>query len=263
MNDDLNSLLQKATQLAGESAEALARGDNEAAMRLRKEADLAWKKAVRLGKRDAKAPTLSKAPSARERAVSALMQLNVPASAKLIAAYCEARSGETFDIKGISSIRRDEFRAWTKRANRETYMVPALEGPWFSPSRGRFALSHWPLSQRIIGPLSPRVDHLKICLHLADQVDAYVLDSDTGKRMAKLLTEHARSVNCALKNPWESGVDLDTQRIRAAVCAELSQIQAEDEGHRNGQVEHALRILDETKRIWGGKPLGIADGTSD
>ncbi|MGF6985272.1 hypothetical protein QFZ99_004749 [Paraburkholderia atlantica] len=259
MADDLNSLLQKSTRLAEESADALARGDQQAALRLRLEADLAWKKAVRTGQRDVTAYALSKTPSARERAMSALLRLNVPASGKLIAAYCEARTGEAFEMKGFASIRRDEFRAWSKGSRREIYLVPALEGPWFIPSRGRYALSTWPLTQRIIGPLSPRVAHLKVSLHLADELEAQSVNSDAAARMRKLLTEYVRSVSGALTNPWDSSTTLDTVRIRAAVQYELSKIEADDEAHRKSQAEHALRVLDESKRIWGGKPPEIAD----
>jgi len=252
MNDEITLILHEAARLATETAEALKRGDMVAAANLQQEAELAWQKARQLGQRHAKRPALSKVLSVRERAVGALMELNVPSSPKLIAAYCEARSGEQFDLRGIASIRRDERRSWTSGSRRDTYLVPALEGPWFVAGRGRFALLHWPLWQRIIGPLSPRADHLKICLHLVDQVESMARDTDGTERICKLLTEYARTVPSALESMWDFQVGVDTGHIRKAVVAELKLIQAEDEDWRKREAERAARSLDDLQQIWGG-----------
>lgn len=260
MNNELTLVLQEAARLAAETAEALKRGDMKAAVHLQQEAEMAWQKARRLGQRHAKRPVLSKAPSVRERAIAAVTELNVPCSPKLIAAYCEAHSGEPFDLRAIASIRRDEHRSWTSGSRRDTYLVPALEGPWFVAGRGRFALSHWPLWQRIIGPLSPRVDHLKVCLHLVDQVESVARETDAAARVGKLLIEYARTVPCALDNAWDSGADVNTGRVREAVVAELNLIQAEDESWRKREAERAARSLDAVQQIWGGSVPQIIAG---
>jgi len=213
---------------------------------------MAWQQARRLGQRRAKRPALSKVPSVRERAISAVMELNVPSSPKLIAAYSEARGGEPFDLRGIASIRRDEFRSWTSGTRRETYLVPALEGPWLVAGRGRFALSHWPLWQRIVGPLSPRADHLKVCLYLVDQAESACRETGAAVRMGKLLAEYARTVPGALDNAWDFGSGVNTVRVRQAVIGELQLIQAEDEDWRKREAERATRSLDDEQQIWGG-----------
>jgi hypothetical protein len=252
MNDKLTLALREAARLADETAKALSQGDIDAAARLQREAEMAWQKARRLGKRHTTRPTLSRVPSVRERAISALTELNVSSSPKLIAAYSEARSGEPFDVRAIASIRRDEHRSWTSGSRRDTYLVPALEGPWFAAGRGRFALSHWPLWQRINGPLSPRADHLKVCLRLVDQVESLDRKRDAAARMCKLLAEYARTVPGALDNAWDSGADVNIVRIRKAIAAELNLVQDEDENWRKHEAERATRTLDDVQQIWGG-----------
>src|SRR5262249_10093171 len=148
----------------------------EESIRLRKEAESVWWRARQLGQRRARRPARVRAPSAREQAVMALTELSVPSSPKQIVAYAEARTGKPFDVRALASIRRDEHRSWASGSRRDTYLVPALEGPWFLAGRGRLALSNWPLSQRIVAPLSPRADQLRACLRIVDRIRS--LDAD-------------------------------------------------------------------------------------
>lgn len=262
MDNELTLVMQEAARLATETAEALNRGDMNAAAHLQREAEMAWQRARRLGQRHAKRPALSKVPSVRERAVSAVAELNVPSSPKLIAAYCEARSGEPLDLRAIASIRRDEYRSWTSGSRRDTYLVPALEGPWFAAGRGRFALSHWPLMQRIIGPLSPRANHLKVCLHLVDQIESMSGNSNAAARMGKLLAEYARTVPGAMENAWDASGEVNTARVREAVVSEHNLIHAEDEISRKREAERAARSLGDIQKIWGGAVPQVIVGTS-
>jgi hypothetical protein len=261
MVKDLNAFLEKSRQLAEESSAALSRGDYDAAVRFRQEADIAWREAMRLGRRMFCRPELSKTSSMRERAVSAIQQLDVPVSSKLIAAYCQAMNGVPFDVRGIASIRRDEFRSWSKAARRDIYIVPALEGPWFLPGRGHLTLSSWPVSQRVVGPLSPRVNHLKICLHLAERVDSVPLGSEASDRIVKLLVAHVRSVWGAMQHPWEKDLAVHTGRVREAVLAELTLLQSDEETWRHQEAERALRTLSVSQLMWGSKvPAMVAEG---
>lgn len=265
MVNTLANVLKQIGRLTQASAKALERSDFDQAARLQQEADAAWVQARRLGRhhaRDTERPTLSRLPSVRERAVGAVTELNVPSSPRLIAAYCEARTGDPFDLRSIASIRRDEHRSWKSGSTRDTYLVPALEGPWLEAGRGKFVLSHWPLAQRIIGPLSPRVDHVKVCIHLATQVESLGRKSDAAARMSTLLAEYARSVPGALKDPWNPGPDLDIARIRAAAIAELDLIQGEDENWRKSEAERAARRLSVAQQLWGGAKPQIVAGTS-
>jgi hypothetical protein len=252
MADDLAKVLKYAARLADEAADALRRGDSETAHRLQREAENAWWRARRLGQRQAHRPARIRPPSAREQAVTALTELSVPSSPKQIAAYAEARTGERFDVRALASIRRDEYRSWASGSKRDTYLVPGLEGPWFVAGRGRLALSHWPLWQRIIGPLSPRADHLRLCLQLVGQIESMGGKTEVGMRMRNLLAEYARSIPGALQEAWSSGSEVDMSRVRAAVLSELELIQSEDERSRKREAERAMRQLNDEQLIWGG-----------
>jgi hypothetical protein len=252
MADDLAQVLENAARLANEAADALRRGDPEASSRLQREAENAWWRARRLGQRHAQRPVRVGAPSARDRAVVALTELSVPSSPKQIAAYAEARTSERFDVRALASIRRDEYRSWASGSKRDTYLVPGLEGPWFVAGRGRLALSHWPLWQRIIGPLSPRADHLRVCLQLVGQIESIGGKVEVGMRMRNLLTEYARSVPGALQEAWSSGNEVHLSRVRAAVLSELELIQTEDENSRKREAERAMRQLSDEQLVWGG-----------
>lgn len=263
MIDELRLIMQEAARLAAETADALTRGDMEAAGRLQQEAERAWQRARKLGQQRTKRPALSKTPSVRERAIGAVTELNVPCSPKLIAAYCAARDGEPFDLRAIASIRRDERRSWNTGARRETYLVPALEGPWFVAGRGRFALSHWPLWQRIVGPLSPRVDHLRVCRYLVDQIKSLGQGTSEADRLGGLLAEYARSVPGALPSALGTESKLDLARVRAAVLEELDLLEVEDESQRRREAERAQRTLNDTDQLWGSAmPEVIGDNTS-
>jgi hypothetical protein len=262
MADDLAQVLKNAARLADEAAEALRRGDSEAAHRLQREAESAWWRARRLGQRQAQRPARVRAPSARERAVTALTELSVPSSPKQIAAYAEARTGEQFDVRALASIRRDEYRSWISGSKRDTYLVPGLEGPWFVAGRGRLALSHWPLWQRIVGPLSPRADHLRLCLQLIGQIENAGRKGEMEMRMRNLLAQYASSVPGASEDVWASSQGLDMSRVRAAVVAEQELIETEDENSRKREAERAMRKLSDEQLIWGGSMPQIVAGRS-
>jgi hypothetical protein len=262
MADDLAQVLKNAARLADEAADALRRGDSETAYRLQREAENTWWRARRLGQRQASRPARLRAPSAREQAVTALTELSVPSSPKQIAAYAEARTGERFDVRALASIRRDEYRSWASGSKRDAYLVPGLEGPWFVAGRGRLALSHWPLWQRIIGPLSPRADHLRLCLQLVEQIQIIGGKAEVGMRIRNLLPEYARSVPGAMQEAWPSGDEVDVSRVRRAVLSELELIQTEDENSRKREAERAMRKLNDEQLIWGGSMPQVVAGTS-
>jgi hypothetical protein len=251
MKDELASVMQEIARLAAETAAAINRGDIEEAQRLQRETDTAWQRARKVGQRQSRRPSL-RSPSVRERAISAVVELGVPSSPKLIAAYSEALTGDPFDVRALASIRRDEQRSWMSGSRRDAYLVPALEGPWFVAARGRFALSNWPLWQRIVGPLSPRADHLRVCESLCDRIENLGPQHPSSRRLRPLLVEYARTIPNALENAWESAESVSVTRVRAAAAAELNLIGVEDENWRKKEAERASRSLDEAQQIWGG-----------
>jgi hypothetical protein len=262
MVDDLAQALDKAARLAKEAAQALRRGDPRAAQCLQQEAQDAWLRARQLGQRQAPRPVRVKTPSARERAVIALTELSVPSSPKQIAAYAQARTGEPFDVRALASIRRDEYRSWDSGSKRDTYLVPGLEGPWFVAGRGSLALSRWPLWQRIVGSLSPRVDHLRSCLQIIAQIENVGAETDTGVRLRTLLARCAGSIPGALEDAWTLDKDVDASRVRQATAAELGLIEEEDKKARKREAERAMRQLNDEQRLWGGSTPQLIAGAS-
>jgi hypothetical protein len=122
-------------------------------------------------------------------------------------------------------------------------------------------LSSWPLAQRIVGPLSPRADHLIACLQIADRVEI-AEDGDAARRMRRLLVEYARSVPAALDDAWTNGDAADVSRVRAAALAELELIRAQDQESRDRESDRAMRQLGEEQLLWGGTMPQVVAPTS-
>lgn len=258
---NLTRLLQETSRLAAEAADAAARGDVEAALRLEEAAENTGRRARRFGQQhERKAALLTRGPSGRQRAVMALTEIAVPSSPKEIVAYVAARTGEPFDVRTMTSIRRDERRSWGSGSHRETYIVPALEGPWLVAGRGRLGLSHWQLWRRIIGPLSPRADHLRACRSLVEHSERLLpVDAAAAERLRELLARYARSVPGALEQAWSSGAEVNPRRVLAAIETELELIGDEDERWRAQQGERALRQLTDEQRMWGATAPQVVD----
>ena len=69
----------------------------------------------------------------------------------------------------LASLRRDEERSYRSAPGaRPYYLCPALTSDLLSPARALLCVSTWPLEQRIMGPLSPRVDFLTAAIRTAD-----------------------------------------------------------------------------------------------
>lgn len=82
------------------------------------------------------------------------------------------------------------------------YLCSALTADRLVPARGLLAVSTWPLSRRVIGPLSPRVDFLLAARRLAEQLDR---TSDASLPALRLLWQFAAK---------PSAVRLDVKVVR-------------------------------------------------
>lgn len=251
-------LLRNAAELSAQAADRADAGDVDAALKLEREADALRRRARRRAQRRAPAgePT-TRAQSAREAAVAALNELEVPSSPREISDYSLARFGRALDHKAFASIRRDERRAFdSPRTHRAVYIVPALEGRWLLPARGRFALSEWPVEQRLIGPHSLRVDHLKVTLNMADRF-AWLGERDVERAaaMGELLERYARS----LVGVSDNG-KLDPTRIRAAVESELEILRPDDDAWREQAAVRVGRLSSE-QQLWGAEPPRLVEGS--
>jgi hypothetical protein len=266
-----------AEELAQELAEAVAANDTRRAITLTREieaqleASLSEKRVPgtttrRQTSRKATAVTAvvpvgkaaRRASSARQTVTAALAEIGVPARARLVADYCEARFGERIDTRAFSALRRDERRAWSSSSSRPTYIVPALEGRFFQPIRGLLALSDWPIERRLIGPWSERADHLAATIQLAKQL-AWVSERDlaVAKRLASILAGMCRSIPGALE-----GNEVEPGRVEAAAADELREVTEHDGPWRAEASTRARLQLSAEEQLWGSRVavIGAEEG---
>jgi hypothetical protein len=262
MNNELANLMKDAARLAQDAAEAASRGDVEGALAFQSRAERVMVRVRQLTVQKT-AHRRIREPSLRERAIVALTELDVPSAPREIAAFISAKQGQEFDVRALASIRRDEYRAWQIGSKRDTFLVPALEGPWLVAGRGRFALSHWPLWQRVIGPLTTRADHLRVTLAVIQTIEKTASiapkDSQRAVRMRNLLAVYARSIPDAVEDAWSDSSEIDLGRVHRAASSELTLIGGEDERMRRAQAERAARSLTEEQLLWGGEMPRVVD----
>ena len=157
---------------------------------------------------------------AREQVHQALTLLGVPAAPKLIGAAHSAFFGGELTASRLASLRRDEMRSYHAAPGaRPYYLCPALTSDLLSPARGLLCVSTWPLEQRIVGPLSPRVDFLTAAIRTAEAARAL---SGAGRggpggaaAAAALRHEHP------WRGPAHPGGSVTAEAIAAAAQAEL------------------------------------------
>lgn len=177
VQDPLDALEDRMTELRGAIRGALAVRDQERARDLRAElrrAERAWDALVALpGEPEEERQGSAAALPAREQVHQALGLLGVPAAPKLIRAVHSAFFGTPIVPAGLVTLRRDEERSYRSApAARPYYLCPALTAGPLSPARALVCISTWPLEQRIIGPLSPRADFLTAAVRVAGAVAA-------------------------------------------------------------------------------------------
>jgi len=239
---------------------ALASGDRAEAASLRaelREAEFAWD--VALQDVDAEAPfsatrSLPAAASLlpmREQVHQVLTVLGVPAAPKLIVTVHEAFfSGDLVSTK-LTSLRRDEERSFRSAPHsRPYYLCSALTADRLTAVRGLLAVSTWPLSNRVIGSLSPRVDFLTSAIRLAEHVER---SGDPGPQAMRLLWRFATNIPGA-GGPFDSG---EPKAVIAAARAELEIHDEADRSQREAAAERARRQLDEVQQLFGAEPLGL------
>jgi hypothetical protein len=185
----------------------------------------------------------------RERVLVGLDLLGVPAAARTVADAAAVRTDLEVEARQLASLRRAEQASWVANPDRRpAYVVPALSHRRFEPVRGQLASSSWELSRRIIGPLSPRADHLRATINLARNLEWLVSRGDTPtERLEGLLWRHARSVPGAL-NPARKTVD--PERVIVATQAELELVDEQDRAEREESAARAAK-LDRRSQLFG------------
>lgn len=204
-------------------------------------------------------PTYHAALPVREQVARALGLLARPAPVSLIRDVAATRFGNSIAGPRLASLRRDEHRSWRsardsghRAAGRPVYIVPALTYDRLAPVRGVLALSSWPLEVRLLAPASHRVD----MLHMVDRLTAELAEGGTAPwapDVERLLWRLAGTVPSAVE-----GSILETDRVRAAVAAELAQISEADTAERAGAADRARTQLDEEQQLFGARLTVVA-----
>ncbi|MCG5213735.1 hypothetical protein [Streptosporangium sp. KLBMP 9127] len=259
MSDPLDALERRIGELRGEVRRAVKARQSTLARSLRGElrkAELAWDDAVSAEHGDAPEPagTPSLLP-VREQVHQALALLGVPTAARLVVAVHEAFFAGGLSAGRLTSLRRDEERSFrTAPFSRPYYLCAALTDR-LSPARGLLAVSTWPLEQRIVGPLSHRVDFLVSASRIAEHLGRLTrAGEDAPPGALRLLSRMAQNIPGAV----ERFGGAEPQTVIRAAAAELTVHLEADTAGRAGTAERAARQLGDVEQLFGAATLSHA-----
>ncbi|MFI6085039.1 hypothetical protein ACIBBB_29420 [Streptomyces sp. NPDC051217] len=209
-------------------------------------------------------PPTGSSPSARasapvrEQAHQALTILGAPAGPKLIAATHEAFLSETVVTTRLGSLRRDEERSFAAQPfARPYYICPALTYDRLTPVRGLLAVSTWPLEQRVIGPLGPRVDFLTHARRIGRQVSR-IQDADHQPTLPAWALLRRFALN--IPGAYEGYGRPDAARVVEAAEAEASVHADADNATRRAAAARAReQLTDPARLLFGATRVGGVD----
>jgi len=189
------------------------------------------------------------------------MLLGTPAAPKLIVGVHEAFFPGELSASKLSSLRRDEARSYQSSPGaRPYYLCPALAHDLLTPVRALLTVSTWPLEQRIIGPLSPRVDFLTGAVHIAEAVHDATGSDGSGPSPAavRLLWRFAANIPDALPG-GTSGAEsaLDPQQVIEAARTEMDVHLDADRAARAEASRRARTSLREAQQLFGAPPQNV------
>jgi hypothetical protein len=252
VTDDVEDLERRIASLRAAFLQATALGDRPRAASLKAEihaAQVEWEEAV-----EALAPTPAGPPAQREggsllplreQVHSALTLLGVPAAPRLIAQVYNACFGGDIANAKLTSLRRDEERSFrTAPFARPYYLCAALTADRLAPVRGLLAVSTWPLEQRIIGALSPRVDFLTAAINVAEHVEGL---PEVDRATARLLWLFAENIPGAADGVGST----KPEAVIRAAQSELRNHEFTDRSHRDKAASRARAQLNETDQLFG------------
>lgn len=260
MSEAVAALLAEAAALSARAADVAGAGDVDTALRLEREADALRRQARLKARRETPPPaSTSGTGTIRDMTIAALNELDVPSAPKALSDYARIRFDTFLNYRALTSLRRDEQRAWSSpRSHRAVYVVPALEGRRFLAVRGKLALSSWPLARRLIGPWSERVDHLRATLNLAAQYDWLAEhDPERAARLLAMLGHYAATIPGAR---LADDTAPDVAQIRRAAEAELAQLEPQDEEWRAEAAARAERLHDVEQLFGAPAPAALRGG---
>lgn len=204
--------------------------------------------------RDAASGQASMLP-AREHVHRVLTLLGVPAAPKVIVSVHEAFFPGDLSAAKLSSLRRDEERSYRSSPGaRPYYLCPALAHDLLSPVRALITVSTWTLEQRVVGPLSQRVDYLTSAVRIAEAMQSAADSSESSPAEAavRLLWRFAVNIPEALAPALGTGDSApDPQRVAAAARAELELHAADDRSTRASAARRARKQLTDAQQLFG------------
>ncbi|MGW0802640.1 hypothetical protein [Nonomuraea sp. NPDC002799] len=266
MSDPLDALETSISVLRRAIRDASAVGDTERAGELRaqlRRAERAWDVLIADGPPTPLAagsdPVLGGTQGsmlpAREHVHRSLVLLGIPAAPKLIVSVHEAFFPGELSAAKLSSLRRDEERSYRSAPGaRPYYLCPALTHDLLSPVRALITISTWTLEQRVMGPLSPRVDFLTAAMRIAETVHTAARSSGTGPGAAalRLLWQFAANIPGAMPaGPAVHDAAPDPHLVISAARAELDMHADADRATRAEAARRARKRLGEDSQLFG------------
>lgn len=234
MSNPLDELDKSIAELRRAIRDASAAGDTERVGELRaqlRRTERAWDALLETDEPAQSAtmpgqPTSAEPPSttlpAREHVQRALVLLQTPAAPKLIVDVHDAFFPGDLTTAKLSSLRRDEERSYRAAPGaRPYYLCPALNHELLSPARALLTISTWSLEQRIVGPLSPRVNFLTGAIRIAEAIRGMrTAGSEPTPAAMRLLWRFATNIPDAMP-PEASLVVKDLDQVIDAALTEL------------------------------------------
>lgn len=267
MSTPPEELERRIDELRGAVRRAAAGGDRAQARELRGElraAESEWEDAVTeleiqsaqiAGPRssaESRGGTASLLPI-REQVHQALTLIGVPAAPKLIVAVHDAFFSGPLVAARLTSLRRDEERSFRSAPHaRAYYLCAALTADLLGPARGLLAVSTWPLEERVIGPLSPRVDYLTAAIAVADSVRRL---PGASAAAARLLWRFAVNIPGA----QAGGRRADPGLVERAARAELNVHTGRDRASRQAAATRARARLDDAGQLFGSRLTAVGE----
>src|SRR5690606_40240159 len=235
MSDRLDELERRIDELRAGVRRAMRMRDAATARALRAElrtAEKAWDALVSRpggGGQEDRPPRLV---TVREQVHQALSLLGAPAQARMVVAVSGAFLAGTIRSSQLTSLRRDEERSFRSSPFGRPYYLCAALTDRLSPARGYLTVSTWPIRDRVVGPLSPRVDFLTCAVRIAEQ-PARTPEGD------RLLARMARNIPGA-----GDEVPPDPGRVAEAARRELAVHAERDAADRAELARRAVTQLD-------------------
>jgi len=255
VTESVEALERRIDKLRAEVRHAATSGDRVRAHAMRAElrnAEHAWEEA--LAELEVLAPAgAGHAPRShagpllpvREQVHQALTLLGAPAAHKLIIAVHDAFFGSALVAARLTSLRRDEERSFRAAPHaRPYYLCTALTSDLLAPARGLLAVSTWPMEQRVIGPLSLRVNYLEAAIRVAESI---LRVPSPGLAAVRLLRRFAVNIPGAAAG----GKPRSPQSVAEAARAELEIHQDLDQAHRRATAARARAGLSDFEQLFG------------